>query len=60
MINFRKGIYRLWVVVSRFWVAGVVLIASLDGELARGTALTLTIVVVPPLVLLVVIGAVGW
>jgi len=59
-MNVRRAVYRLWLVVSGFWVVGVLLIGSLDGELTRGPALVLAIAVLPPLLLLIIVVAIGW
>lgn len=59
-MNFRRAIYRLWLVVSAIWVGGVLLLSSLDGELARDTVPVLGIAIVPPMLLLILIAALGW
>jgi hypothetical protein len=57
-LNYRRGLFRLWVILSVLWIAGVAWVSGPDvyGHLQRGPWLAF----LPPLALLVLGATIGW
>jgi hypothetical protein len=63
-LNWRRGIFRLWVLISTAWILGWMInfaIEFLNGEATERNLLALVIILFgPPLALLLLGGATRW